>query len=342
MRVAQIMAGAPHGGAEAFFERLTLALQRAGDEVLPVIRRDAARAARLRAGGVEPVELRFGGPFDILTGPRLARALRAFRPEVAVAWMNRAAGFAPRGDWALVGRLGGYYKLRHYRACDRLVANTRDIARWIVAQGWPEARVSVVPNFAEDLAGAAPANLPGAAGPRILAMGRLHQNKGFDTLIRALPLVPGATLCVAGEGDERPILRALAREVGVADRVHLLGWREDRGALLAACDLFVCPSRHEPLGNVVLEAWSAGRAVLAAAAQGPRELLNDGRDGVLVPVDDEAALGRAMSALLADPVRRAALGAAGRARFEAGFSEASVVAEWRAFLARAADERGRA
>ncbi len=331
------MAGAPHGGAEAFYERLTLALHRAGDEVLPVIRRDAGRAARLRAVGLAPLELGFGGPFDLLTGPRLARAIRAFRPDVAVAWMNRAAGFAPRGDWALVGRLGGYYRLSHYRACDHLVANTRDIARWITSQGWPEARVSTVPNFVDDLAGAVPADLPGGA-PRLLAMGRLHPNKGFDTLLRALPLVPAATLCVAGEGEERAALLALARELGVAHRAHFLGWREDRGALFAACDLFVCPSRHEPLGNVIPEAWSAGRAVLAAAAQGPREIVAEGRDGVLVPVDDEVALGRAMAALLADAPRRAALGAAGRASYEARFAEAAVLAEWRAFLARVAAE----
>jgi len=336
MRIAQIMAGAPQGGAEAFYERLTIALHGAGDTLLPVIRSNAARAGRLRCAGLEPRELRFGGPFDLLTGPRLALALRRFAPEVAIAWMNRAASFAPRGPWKLVGRLGGYYKLRHYRACDHLVANTHDIRRWVIEQGWPRAGVTTVPNFADDLAGAAPAALPGAGGPLLLAMGRLHPNKGFDMLLRALPLVPEATLCIAGEGPERAELEALAREIGVAARTHFLGWREDRGALLAACDLFVCPSRHEPLGNVLLEAWSAARPVLAAAAQGPMELLEPDQDGVLVPLEDPGALGRAMRALLADAPRRAALAAAGRARFAASFAEAPVLAQWRGFLGRIA------
>ncbi|MBY0336832.1 MAG: glycosyltransferase, partial [Acetobacteraceae bacterium] len=297
MRVAQIMAGAPMGGAEAFYERLCLALHGAGVDVLPVIRRDAGRAARLAEGGLSPVQLGFGGALDLLTGPRLRRALTAFQPSVAVAWMNRAARFAPRGPWTLVGRLGGYYDLRYYRRCDHLVGNTRDLVRWIAAQGWPAERVHHLPNFADDLAGAAPAELPGAA-PRVLAMGRLHTNKGFDTLLRALPFAPEATLILAGEGPERAALAALARELGVSDRTRFLGWRRDTGALLAACDLFVCPSRHEPLGNVVLEAWSAGRPVLAAAAQGPAELIADGSDGVLVPVGAPEALGGAMAALL--------------------------------------------
>src|SRR5215217_1882493 len=127
MRVAQVMAGARAGGAELFYERLTAALACAGDQVLSVIRRDAGRASRLRAGGVEPLQLPFGGPLDCLTGPRLARALRRFRPRVTVAWMNRAARFVPVGDWVLAGRLGGYYDLSWYRRCDHLIGNTRDI-----------------------------------------------------------------------------------------------------------------------------------------------------------------------------------------------------------------------
>ena len=129
MRIAQIMAGAPMGGAETFYERVSIALHGAGETVLPIIRRDAARAERLRAGGLEPVELGFGGPFDLLTAPRLDKALHDFRPDVAVAWMNRAARFAYPGSWVLVGRLGGYYDLSYYRRCDHLVANTRDLVR---------------------------------------------------------------------------------------------------------------------------------------------------------------------------------------------------------------------
>jgi len=338
MRVAQVMAGAPQGGAEAFYERLCIALHAAGEEVLPVIRRDAGRAARLRAGGLAPVELGFGGALDLLTGPRLRGVLNGFAPSVTVAWMNRAARFAPKGPWALVGRLGGYYDLKYYRRCDHLVGNTHDIVRWIVSQGWPAARAHYLPNFAADLAGAAPAALPGEM--RLLAMGRLHRNKGFDVAIRALALLPpGAHLSIAGEGPERGALEALAREAGVVDRVTFLGWRSDIGALLAACDLFVCSSRHEPLGNIVLEAWSACRPLVAAAAQGPTELIADGETGLLVPVEDAEALARAIGALLADPQRAARIAQTGRAAYERDFTEAAVVARWRDFLAAVAPQR---
>lgn len=334
MRIAQVMAGARMGGAEGFYERLTCALHAQGEAVLPVIRADPGRAARLSVRGLAPVQLRFGSPWlDWMTRPRLGAALRRFQPQVVVSWMNRATRFTPRGGWTLVGRLGGYYDLKHYRHCDHLVGNTRDLARWMVAQGWPAERVHYLPNFVDEMGGVLPAELPlPAEAPRLLAMGRLHRNKGFDTLLRALPHVPGAHLALAGEGPERAALETLARELGVAERVRFLGWRQDAGALLAACDVFVCSSRHEPLGNIVLEAWSAARPVVAIAAQGPSELIRAGETGLLVPQEAPEALGTAIAGLLAAPERRAALAEAGRAAYLAEFAEAPVLARWRGFL----------
>ena len=336
MKLAQVMAGAPAGGAELFFERLSIALHRAGDAVLPVIRSDAARAGRLKQAGLAPAELGFGGPLDLLTGPRLRAMLRRFAPRVVMAWMNRAAGYAPPGEWVLTGRLGGYYDLSYYRRCDHLVGNTVGIVDWIVGQGWPAARVHHLPNFADDLAGAAPASRAALGVPErvrlVLALGRLHRNKAFDVLVRALPLLPEVHAVVAGEGPERSELLDLGRREGVSDRLHLPGWRDDRGALLAAADLLVCCSRHEPLGNVVIEAWSAGRPVVAADAAGPRELIRPGVDGLLTPREDPRALADAVAAVLDDGERAARLATAGRARFEAEFAEAPVLARWRRFL----------
>jgi glycosyltransferase involved in cell wall biosynthesis len=333
MRVAQLMAGAPRGGAELFFERLCVALARAGEEVLPVIRRDAGRAARLRAGGLEPVQLGFGGRLDLLTRPRAGRALRRFRAEVAVAWMGRAAALAPEGPWTLVGRLGGTYDLGRFARCRHLVANTRGLQEWIIARGWPAARAHYVPNFVPDLAGAVPATLGWTPGRwRLLAMGRLHRNKGFDLLLAALARLPQAELAIAGEGPERAALEALARRARLADRVRFLGWREDTGALLAASDLLVCPSRGEPLGNVILEAFSAGRPVVAAAAAGPRELIDPGRNGVLVAPESGIALAAGIDSVLSNPAMEDGIARAGRRSWESAFSEAAVVTAWRDFL----------
>jgi glycosyltransferase involved in cell wall biosynthesis len=337
MKVAQVMAGAPAGGAELFFERLSVALANAGETVLPVIRRNPARAHRLRAGGLEPLQLGFGGPLDLLTRPRLGAALRRFAPDLVVAWMNRAAGATPAGDWVLAGRLGGYYDLSYYRRCDHLIGNTRSITDWIVSQGWPAQRAHYLPNFSPDMAGAEPVPRAELGVPPdatlLLALGRLHRNKAFDVLIRALPRLPKLHLAIAGEGPERDALQTLARSEGVAERLHLLGWRSDTGSLLASADMLVCPSRHEPLGNVVIEAWAARCPVVAAAADGPRELITPGVDGILVPPEDPAALADAIVSVLDAPTRGAALAEAGRVRYQSDFAEAPVVTRWRQFLA---------
>ena len=334
LKVAHVMAGAEAGGAELFYERLCIAQGRAGDDVLAAIRRDLPRAARLRRGGLEPLQLRFGGRLDLLTRQHLRRALRRHAPRVAVAWMNRAARLTPTGEWVLAGRLGGFYDLSYYRRCDHLIGNTRGIVEWARAQGWPARRVHHLPNFSDDHGVAArrrPDWLP--AGARLLlAMGRLHRNKAFDVLIRAMPLLPDAVLLIAGDGPERMGLEALARREGVAGRVRLPGWSEDRAGLLAAADLLVCPSRHEPLGNVIIEAFSARLPVVAASAQGPVELITSGADGILTPLEDERALAAAIDAVLRDPSLAARLGQAGRVRYEAEFAAGPVLARWHAFL----------
>jgi hypothetical protein len=156
----QAMAGSPQGGAEAFFVRLALAFGRAGIEQRVAIRRDAARAGALRAGGVEPLELAFGGWFDFRTGPALKAAIREFRPDIVLTWMNRATTMLPQAEpdrpFVHVGRLGGYYDLKYYRRCDHLIGNTEDIVEHMVASGWPRDRAHYLPNFVD----ATPAALP--------------------------------------------------------------------------------------------------------------------------------------------------------------------------------------
>lgn len=339
-RLVSLMAGARIGGAEAFFERLVVALHEAGIDQRVAIRTQPARAARLRAKGIDPLELAFGGPFDLATPWKLKTLIDGFDAEVALAFMSRATAKLPPKSWCreapvYVGRLGGYYDLKYYRRCDRLIANTIDIRDWIVAQGWPADRVDYLPNFV-DAEPAHPATRDGAER-LILALGRLHPNKAFDVLIAAMEELPDATLWVAGDGPLKAELEAQAAPLG--GRVRFLGWREDTAALIEACDVLVCPSRHEPLGNVVIEGWARAKPVVAAAGQGPRALIHDGVDGLLVPIDDARALANALRRALSDRDLATALARTGRARYQDSFARETVVAAYREFLARTAKER---
>ena len=339
MRVLQAMAGGEYGGAEAFFTRLVLALDRAGLEQRVVIRRHPRRAAILGAGGVDPVQLPFGNPLDVRTRLALRREIRRFRPAVVVTWMNRATRLCPRGDFVHVGRLGGYYDLKYYRRCDHLIANTEDIVEYLEKSGWPADRAHYLPNFAsqeraQPVSRAELFTPPGS--PVLLALGRLHENKAFDVLLRALAQAPDVYLWLAGEGPLLGELEALAQHLAVKPRVRFLGWREDTAALFAAADVFVCPSRREPLGNVVIESWVQGVPVIATDSLGPGTLIEHMETGVLTPVDDAAALAHAIRGVLGDEDLRSHLAGKGRAEYEARFTEAVGVQRYLDFFAKVA------
>jgi len=336
------MAGARHGGAEGFFERLTSALAGTGAEQTAVIREDRERASRLRAASVDPVELPFGGFFDFRTKPALRRLIADRHPDVVLSWMNRATKLTPRGSFVHCARLGGYYDLKYYRNCHHLIGNTQDIVDYLVKQGWPRERAHYLPNFVEermaDPVDRAAFDTP-ADAPLAVALGRLHTNKAFDTLLEAVALAPGVHLWIAGEGPEEAALKARAAQPDLAGRVRFLGWRDDVPALLAAADMLVCSSRHEPLGNVVLEGWAQGVPVIATASQGPGATIVDGMSGVLTPVDDAEALGAAIDALAGNAARREVLAEGGREALRRSFGREAVVKQYLDFFERIAETR---
>lgn len=333
MSVLHLLGTAGEGGAETYFIDLVGALARSGLDQACAIRANANREAALERMNVACGLFRFGGPVDILSRPSLAGFARRHETKLALAWMNRAARHTPKGPWARIGRLGGYYNLKYYRGFDELVANTEDIAEWVVAKGWPAGRVRYIPNFAQAPDKVAPADRSAlgtpADTPLLLSMGRLHESKAHDVSLDALTRVPDAHLWIAGAGPLEAKLKAMAQAMGVAGRVRFLGWRTDASALYRAADICIFPSRYEPLGNVVIQSWAHGLPVIAAASKGPAALIRDGEDGLLVPVDAAAALAEAIHRLLADGALRARLAAAGSARVEAEFSPAAVVGGWR-------------
>lgn len=336
MRVLQVMASGVHGGAEVFYEDLVQALARAGVAQSCVIRPYPQRAAILQAAGCPVRMLPFGPPFDLITPWKLARFAAAEKPDVVLGWMNRACRILPKGSWVNVGRLGGYYNLKYYRRCAHLICNTPDIAAYVVRAGFAAARVHYIPNFCPVAPGSAAdrAALETPAGAKVLLiLARLHEAKGIDTALGALKDIPDAILWIAGEGPRESQLKGLAADLGVKDRVRFLGWRDDRSALLRAADVCLVPSRFEPFGNVVVNAWAHDVPVVACASQGPDFLIEDGANGLKVPIDDTPALAAAVRGLLADASLAGKLVAGGRARVAAAFSEAAVVGRYREVLA---------
>ena len=353
----QAMAGASKGGAEGFFARLSQAFAQLdpaeGVRQKVLMRGDEHRTATLQDAGVDLVETRFGGRADFASRRLFRRQIREFQPHIVLTWMNRATMFCPRsgakgspgqnGNFVHVARLGGYYDLKYYRHCDHLIGNTPDIVGYLVGEGWPEDRAHYLPNFVSTRrADPVPRDRfdTPADKPLLLALGRLHENKAFDTLLRAMVDVPDAWLWIGGSGPLAGELEALAADLGVSDRVRFLGWQDDVAPLFAAADIMVCPSRIEPLGNVVLEGWAQSIPVVATRAAGPEQLIAQGETGMLSAVDDAPALASSIRQIVENPALAARIGEAGRAAYEAEFSRDSVVAQYLAFFDKIADNRG--
>lgn len=337
MSLIHTLGSAVNGGAEAYFISLVAAFKRAGIEQYHATRPHwGGRSVQLAAMGIGGELLPFGKWFDLTTSRAIARLAREMHGRIILAWMNRAASMTPAGPWKRIGRLGGYYKLKNYGGFDALVGNTQDIVDWMVGEGWPRERAHYIPNFAAAGAGerldraalATPAD-----APLLLGMGRLHPSKAHDVSLAALRLMPDAYLWIAGDGPEEAALKAKAEALGVAERVRFLGWRDDASSLYRSADAVVFPSRFEPLGNVVIQAWAHGVPVVAAKAAGPGALVRDGEDGFLVAIDDPAELAAKARQLLEDRALAAQFAVNGAKRVEAEFSETAIVARWRDLFA---------
>ena len=146
---------------------------------------------------------------------------------------------------------------------------------------------------------------------------------------------------MTGDGPLRAELEARAAQPDLTERVHFLGWRTEMAPIYAALDIFLMPSLWEGFGLVLLEAMAQGVPVVGSAVSAIPEVVADGETGLLVPPRDPVALAEALAALLADPARRAAMGAAGRARLEAEFSPARMVGATAALYERLAAIKGR-
>jgi glycosyltransferase involved in cell wall biosynthesis len=329
MRVLHMHFGR-EGGAERFFVNLVAGLNRRGVEQRFIIRPDRSWHDEISPFG--PViqnnfrRLELGGNLMHL---RVRWLIRRWKPDAIMAWMPRAARLMPaRAPAVKIARMGDFPRhLKHFSACDVLVGNIPGIADRCRDLGWTKPAITIS-NFPRSVT-PAPVDRAALGTPPgafvIAAGGRFVPRKGFDTALRALALIPGAVLWLIGDGEERANLQTLATDLGVADRVRFTGWVGEPIHHIAAADAFVLPSRHEPLGNVLLEAWAAGTPSVSTRCEGPSWFMRDGTDGLMVPIDDAPAMAAALSRLRDDRDAARAMAAHAQARLAAMFSEHGVV-----------------
>lgn len=345
MKLLQVLAGAPHGGAEMAFVDMCIAYHEAGQEVEVVTRSNPVRVPRLEQAGIKVHCLPFGGRIDFLTPYQLKQIIRDFQPDIVQTWMSRAAQHVTRWSegmncppYQVVSRLGGYYKIKYFKNTDCFAAITPDIGRYLIEEcGIDANRVRHINNFAETEEVFEPVDrtaygVPDGA-PLCLALGRLHPSKAFDVLIQAVAELPDTYLWIAGEGPDRDELESLIDDLGLQERVRLLGWRSDRAALFAAADICVFPSRYEPFGTVFAQSWAQGTPLITTDSAGPKQFVRHEQDGLVVPIDDVGALQSAIDRLVHDKELQKALVLKGTERYLHEFTKEKCVQSYLDYFA---------
>jgi glycosyltransferase involved in cell wall biosynthesis len=302
-----IIGSRQYGGADRFYVRLVRALAARGHRVLAVNRPGAPVHQALKNLVPQKFVPMMNG-FDLYSMWQIRRLVGTYQFPIIQTYMGRATRLTrlPKRVPAIhIARLGGFYKIDgYYRHADVWVGNTKGVCDYLVSEGFPASRVFHIGNFVdtprrlsqdERLQYRKRWQIPQDAFV-IATLGRFIPLKGFQDLLTAISLGPTPSKdrpvvwIIAGDGPMGPELREKARKLEIEAYVRFPGWQDDPAAVYSLADLFVCPSRHETLGNVILEAWSYGVPVVATKTPGPLELIQPDENGFLVDVGEPRRL----------------------------------------------------
>jgi len=369
LRVLQLIPTLDRSGAEKQMVLLARGLPRDRFRVeVAALTRLGPLKAELDAAGIPVTAIGKRLKVDPMVLGRLARFLKAGRFDVVQTWIYAADTYG-----RVAARMAGVpvvvtaemavdlWKGRTELAVDRFLArwtdrvvgNSEAVVAFCRGVGIPAAKLAMIPSGIGDeeppevdrAAVRLGLGLPSDA-PLALFAGRLAEQKGVQTLLSALDLLqhvlPDLRTLIVGEGPLRSRLEEKARAFQLLEdrRVSFLGHREDVPRLLAAADVLVLPSLYEGLPNVVLEAMRFRKPVVATAAPGTTEVVQDGVTGLLVPLRDPPALAQAIRRVIAGPALARSLGEAGRARAEAEFGADRMVHRFAGLYEQLAREKG--
>lgn len=278
---------------------------------------------------------------------RLRRLLKTMRPAVAVGFVGPTAALlvaaaagtgvrtiaAERNDPARqsFGPVWDWLRNAAYRHADCVTVNS-DGALETLKRMLPPERLAFTPNPVPAVSEGPHAALH---GPAILAVGRLHRQKGLDVLLEAFACARAGDwqLYLVGEGSDHAKLEAQARTLGVSERVHFKGVTADPAPYYRAADMFVLPSRHEGTPNALMEAMAYGLPVIVSdASPGPLAVVQDGINGLVTSAEDVAALTRALERLMEDAGFRGRLGAAACETMKARRASDEALDRWDAVV----------
>jgi len=327
MRVFNIMLGRAHGGLEQAAIDYAEMMAINSIEVVTIGHPKGWMRDHLPSD-FSFLPLRCITDYDPIAMWKLRGFVRQHLPDVIIAHGTRAMRYAARLSG--VKKIGVLHNTRFkpdMAAMDGFIAVSPRVAA-AASERFPDKSVQMVPNMVR--VGGEVTRKPFRDPPILGSLGRLHTNKGYDVLLKALatPALRAKPwkLVLGGDGPERALLEQAAQSLGLADRIHFVGWVSDRHAFFNGLDLFVLPSREEPFGIVLIEAMADLLPVIVTDTDGPSFIVRDGETGLIVQVEDSEALAQAITAALEKPRDMVAQGNAGYQDIKARFSREAVAA----------------
>jgi glycosyltransferase involved in cell wall biosynthesis len=336
------------GGQENRTLNELLTLREMGHVAMLACPPDARLGARAAEAGFAVTAVPMRGALDLPAIRALRRLMRDEGVQIVNTHSGRDTQLAGMAARSLLGGRPRIVRTRHLALPissrfsyvtlpDHVVTVSRFVGGYLASAGVPAERISTV-HTGIDLSryqaaegdGGLREELKLAPGtPLVGTVAILRRKKGHAELLEAVPAVlerfPAAHFVFAGDGPQQQNLEQRIAELGLQRRVHLLGLRRDVVNILQSLDLFVLPTHQEALGTAFLEAAAMGVPAVGTRVDGVPEVVADGETGLLVPVNDSAAIAAAIVALLGDPERRRAMGEAARRRVRASYSREAMV-----------------
>lgn len=330
MRILHLVSGSPYSGEETFAMDVIRCLQERNVEQFVLCRPHDIFLNGLRDATVPHEKFAFAKWQKWFQRGVIQRKIKSYAPDVIHCWTRRTATFISRNS--NVPTLGWYpfnSKMRYAGACDFYIGITENQVTHIEKNMSCANRVFLITPFGK-LIDDAPLSreefgIP-INKPVILMLARMHPVKGVDILLRAC-IDLDVFLLLAGEGPELQNYKNLAQDLGIESRVCFTGWRTDRSALLDIADILAVPSRVEPFGTVMTEAWCKGVPVVATKADGPSEYIEHGINGMLSNIDDVDGLAQNLRMVLENKDLHSRLISEGHRTYETQFSEEIVISK---------------
>jgi glycosyltransferase involved in cell wall biosynthesis len=305
MKIFNLMFGKKKGGLEKAALDYALALTSLGHDVTTYLNPKSEMIPAFQSHNLDlnTSICNLLGSRDFIARYTLGRQIKKHRPDVCITHGRRAAYFAQKNKVCPTIAVSHSFNVKALQKTERLIAINTAMKNHALQQGYSSTRIQVAENFLPVTSAPSLHPLSNNTPIRIGAMARLIKRKGIDVFLRALhqmkmQKIPFQAI-VAGTGEELESLKALCTKLELDTHVEFKGWMPAED-FFKCVDIFCMPSRTEPFGLVILEAWYHGVPIIATEAEGPKELIINQENGLLSPVDDPVQLATALTHLSQD------------------------------------------